>query len=217
MTTRYLDDDDLPEPIPGLPAVPPEGERILWQGRPDWRGLARRAFACRAVGFYFGVLALWWGGLAWADGGGAAAALLAASWFVALGAVSVALLALLAWASARSTVYTVTNRRVAMRIGVALSITVNLPFARVASASLARHGDGTGDIALLLTGGKLPVLMLWPHCRPWYLRQPQPSLRALRDAGAVAALLADAMRDAEAEHLHRAGEADPALMPMAAE
>ncbi len=215
--TRYLGDDDLPEPVRGLPELPPDGERILWQGAPDWRALARRAFLCRAIGLYFGLLALWRGGLAWAEGGDTAAILLGASWFVALGILSVALLALLAWASARATVYTITNRRAAMRIGVALSVTLNLPYSRIVSADLARRADGTGDIALDLTGGKLPWLMLWPHCRPWHLRQPQPAFRALRDADAVAALLASAMRDAEAERLHRRAEADPSVIPMAAE
>jgi len=29
------------EPVPGLPQRLPQGERILWQGAPDWQTLAR--------------------------------------------------------------------------------------------------------------------------------------------------------------------------------
>ena len=47
------------EPIPGLPAMLPPGERILWQGAPDWRVLARTAFHTRLVAGYFALLALW--------------------------------------------------------------------------------------------------------------------------------------------------------------
>jgi len=46
------------EPIPGLPEPLPADERILWQGRPDWRGLARRAFHAPLVGAYFLLMAL---------------------------------------------------------------------------------------------------------------------------------------------------------------
>ena len=44
------------EPVRGLPGVPPPGERILWQGSPDWRTLARTAFHTRLIAGYFAVL-----------------------------------------------------------------------------------------------------------------------------------------------------------------
>ncbi len=48
-----MSDDFAFEPIRGLPEMPPEGERILWQGSPDWRALAWRVFHIREVTFYF--------------------------------------------------------------------------------------------------------------------------------------------------------------------
>ena len=42
----------LPEPLPA-------GESVLWQGRPEWRGLALRAFHVRMVAIYFALLAVW--------------------------------------------------------------------------------------------------------------------------------------------------------------
>ena len=59
-------------------------------------------------------------------------------WFVPLALVAVGLPALLAWLYARTTVYTITNRRVVMRFGVALPMSLNLPFRMVAAAGLQR-------------------------------------------------------------------------------
>ena len=42
----------------------------------------------------------------------------------------------MAWLSARNTVYTITDRRVVMRIGIVLTLTFNLPFKRIAAAGL---------------------------------------------------------------------------------
>ncbi|MEO1362599.1 MAG: PH domain-containing protein, partial [Pseudomonadota bacterium] len=36
-------DDFEIEPVAGLPEAPPEGEQILWQGRPDTWALARES------------------------------------------------------------------------------------------------------------------------------------------------------------------------------
>lgn len=46
-------DDFAVEPIPGLPGIPPEGEEILWQGKPDVWALARDAFSIRWVAGVF--------------------------------------------------------------------------------------------------------------------------------------------------------------------
>ena len=41
------------EPAYGLPERLPANERILWQGSPDWRTLARRVFFVRTLALYF--------------------------------------------------------------------------------------------------------------------------------------------------------------------
>ena len=40
--SNHEHDDFAVEPLPGLPAQPPKGEVILWQGRPQTFALARR-------------------------------------------------------------------------------------------------------------------------------------------------------------------------------
>ena len=52
-------DDFAFEPIRGLPDHLPKGERLLWQGAPDWRLLAIQAFHVRKVAIYFALIAAW--------------------------------------------------------------------------------------------------------------------------------------------------------------
>ena len=174
------------EPIPGLPGLLPPGERILWQGSPDWRALARTAFHTRLIAGYFGVLATVAGGFALTNGDPTGLAMTAT-----LGTVGVALLHLLAWGSARTTIYTLTNRRIVMRIGMAVPKCINLPLGTIASVDLAARADGTGDVPLTLTGApRLGYLALWPHARPVRIARPQPMLRSVPDAASVAATIA---------------------------
>lgn len=185
-------DDFAFEPVQGLPETPPEGERILWQGRPDWWALTRDSLNFKWVALYFAVLALWRFGTL-LDQVSLASAFSASFPFVILGGIVGGLLMLFGLIQARATVYTITNRRVAMRIGAALTVTLNLPFSQIARADLDLRKDGTGTIALdLLEDSPLSYLVCWPHVRPWAMRRPQPALRCIPDARAVAQLLSEA-------------------------
>ena len=73
-------------------------------------------------------------------------------WLAPLAWSPSAILAAFAWGSARTTVYTITNRRVVMRVGIALPVTLNLPFAGSPRPACGCTADGTGDIPLALTG-----------------------------------------------------------------
>ena len=182
------------EPIRGLPERLPPGEEMLWQGAPRWTALARRAFHVRKIAVYFMVLEVLAIAVDWSDGLSAASVLSSFSWMVVLAAFSIGALALLAWAMARSTVYTITNQRLVMRIGVALPMMMNLPFKQIRSADLKTYEDGTGDIPLLLAQTAKPSYMVfWPHARPWHFSPPQPMLRAIPDASKVAEILACAL------------------------
>lgn len=187
-------DDFHIEPIRGLPEALPPGETILWQGAPDWRALARDALLLRWVAGYFGVL-IAWRALAEGPVSGWVAAVQHILPLLILGLLACGLIAALAFAQARATVYTVTNRRVVMRIGVALTLTLNLPFSQVRGADLQLRKDGTGTIALAMSGGKPPgYLVCWPHVRPWRMSRVEPALRSIPRAAEVAALLADQLR-----------------------
>lgn len=203
-------DDFDTEPIAGLPATPPRDEAILWQGSPEWSTVARRVMHLDLVAAYFGLM------LAWRIGPGRPAGqtinelISTLLPFLALALLAMGILALLAWGVGRTTIYTITSRRVVMRFGVALPITYNIPFAKIAAAGVRDLGRGRGDIAIELAAGeRIAYLVLWPHVRPWRLRSPQPMLRGLADAGAVGAILSSALAK-------DGGVTQPARIPAAA-
>jgi hypothetical protein len=182
------------EPVPGLPAALPAGEQIVWQGQPKIGGLARRALHLRWLSVYFVLLALWRGAVLAGDGAGAAEVVHGAALILLLGAVPMGLLLAYGWASAKMTMYTITSRRVIIRTGVALPVTVNIPFALIGSAALAAHGDGTGDLALeVMPPHRVSWIALWPHTRSWHVTKPQPTLRAVAQPEAVAQILGRAL------------------------
>jgi hypothetical protein len=203
-----------PEKIDGIYDPLPEGERVLWQGAPDWRRLAVTAFHVRKVSLYFGILLAWKIVADTYDGSPLAQAAAGSLWLAALAGAAVGLLALLAWLSARTTIYAVTNRRVFLRIGIALPIFVNLPFTGIDAAALRVDDDGSGDIPLKLKGGvRLAYLHLWPHARAWRLRHPEPMLRSVPEAKRVAQILARALATASGSPAQWTPEADPARAP----
>jgi hypothetical protein len=186
------EDDFNFEPVRGLPEALPEDEHIIWQGAPEPRALAREAFKTGWVAAYFGLLAVWRVGVSLADHP-LGTALGHAVPLLVVGVLALALLYLLALIQARATVYTLTNKRVAMRIGAALTMTLNLPYVCIEGADLAGGPRGTGTIAFALKGDtRFSYLMTWPHTRPWRLAKVEPALRAIPNARAVAELFAEA-------------------------
>jgi hypothetical protein len=182
------------EPQLGLPERLPAGEHILWQGAPDFRALALRVFHVRKVALYFAALLAWRAGSLLSDGANLSATLIGLAGPVLIASMGVAALLALAWMTARTTVYTLTNKRVVMRIGIVLTLAFNVPLRVVASAALRSGKRGAaGDIVMSLAGqDHMAWLHLWPHVRPWHLKRPQPMLRALPDASRVAQLLSQA-------------------------
>jgi hypothetical protein len=188
-----MSDFDI-EPVKGLPEKLPPGELILWQGAPSWRDLAVNAFHARKVIVYFAILgavqaaAQVSGDVALKD------ALKPFLWLMPMGLAAGAILTALAYLSARTTVYTITDKRLVFRIGMALPITLNLPFTLIDQASLRLFANGAGDIPVLLhEGNKFAYLVLWPHAKRWECARPQPTMRSVRDAESVARLLAQAL------------------------
>lgn len=185
------------EPMPGLPGQLPDGEFIVWQGRPDSATFAKRVMKTRWVLGYFCLLGLWAVAAGMADAKPLAGVLFSAGVLAILAALVLGLMEAFAWGVEKTTLYTITNARVVMRIGVALSITLNLPFSQIEAVGLKRNPDGSGNLAIKLTGGqRLAWLTLWPHARPWHLKEPEPTLRAIAKVETVAALLAREVKNA---------------------
>ena len=189
-------DDFAFEDSPGIPAPLPPGERVLWQGSPDWRVLAHRPFHVGTVAIWFAALAVFEVVSALSQGLPFAAAVPGVVKCAFLGLSAAGILALLAWLNARVTIYTLTNRRLLIRFGVALQITMNLPFTEIVAANLRLGRRASGDIPLALRDSRrVGYAVLWPHVRPWRFARPEPMLRAVPNAERVAKLLAEAMRE----------------------
>lgn len=183
------------EPIRGLPGALPEGEVVLWQGAPNWLSLSCRAFHIRAVAGYFGLMLAWRVGEGLASGEPVMKALTAAVSVAPIALAGLSVLAFFGWLNSRSTVYTITNKRVVMRFGAALTKAINIPFAIIEGAALKSDAQGAGDLALTLKApNKIAFLQLWPHARPWRLAAPEPTFRCLADAQGAAEILANAMK-----------------------
>ena len=178
----------------GLPEALPSSERLLWQGSPDWRVMALEIFHARKLALYFALILLLRAAFVVADSGALAMVLKSWAWLAPMAAIAVGIMVVLARLAARTTVYTITDRRVILRIGIVLTVTFNLPFKRIEGAGLMLRGkDGHGDIPITLNKGEqIAILQLWPHARPWRVVRPEPTLRCLHDAAQVGTILAQA-------------------------
>lgn len=175
----------------GLPDHLPEGEKLVWQGRPDWWQLAIHAFHVRKVALYFAVIIAGDLALNMARGGSLAASLHTASVLAGLALAACGILLVLSYASARSTHYTLTSKRALMKVGIALPAIINIPYRQVDAVSFAVTHGNRGNIVFRTSGGtRLAYLLLWPHARPWHLSKPQPAFRDIPNVEAVASRLA---------------------------
>ncbi len=177
----------------GLPEKLPEGEKVIWQGSPNvWR-TAKDIFYIRPVIAYFMFLVFFriYDGITLEHS--IKVIMISTAWMVALSVVCIGLLGALAYFTATSAVYTITNRRIVMRIGMALTLSFNLPYKEIISADFKAQKDGFGNIPLKVTEStKIGYLHLWPHVRPMQFNHPEPMLRNIANVQEVATLLTQA-------------------------
>lgn len=185
------------EPIRGLPEELPEGEYMVWQGVPRWQALARRAFHVDTAALYFVALLCIHAIYVVMDGRGMTAVLASLTWQIPLSMICVGLLTLAGWLYSRSTVYTLTNRRVVIRSGAVTPMMVNLPLENMESAGVRYCSDGTGDVVLTMRPGtrKLFYSLLWPNVRPWHFRRVQPLMRAVEQPQALVSALGNVVAE----------------------
>ncbi len=187
--------------VRGVSEALPPGERILWEGAPDPRALARHLFFIRPLSTYLGAMVLWWVAVNrtqvnteqfWAT--------LGIQLMLVGGVIGGAWL--MARAIANGTTYAITDRRIVMRFGVIFPLTINVPLQYVEGASARQFPDRTGQIAVQLSKKEsIAWIVLFPHVRPWEFSRPQPLLRGLTDPVKVgevlrAAVLAVPAKDA---------------------
>jgi hypothetical protein len=181
------------EPQFGLPERLPSDEFIVWQGSPDIGTLASSAFHFKKLVLYFVVLI---GACAWPsleESAGYMAVLLSIKWIAPLALIGLGSVWLLAYMTSRTTVYTLTNKRMVMRLGIVFTVSFNFPLKQVAAADVRMLQNGFGDITLALKGSdRIAWVHLWPSVRPWRINKPEPTLRAIPNVQEVSVKLSDA-------------------------
>jgi len=119
--------------------------------------------------------------------------LLSIKWIAPLSLLGLGSVWLLAYMTSRTTVYTLTNKRVVMRLGIVFTVSFNFPLKQVASADARTLQGGFGDITLALKGSdRIAWIHLWPSVRPWKIDKPEPTLRAIPQVQEVAVKLKEA-------------------------
>jgi hypothetical protein len=207
------------EPVRGLPARLPKGEHIIWQGSPEASAFMRDALKSRWIAAYFLIAALWWAAVGVNDGVAPGGILMQLGYVALLAAAVFGLMHGFARAVAKTSVYTITNRRVVMRVGVALSASFNLPYAQITGADFRVRPDGSGNIALSLKPGHgLSSAVFWPHQKGRVWAALSPEMICLKDVSTIAAMLALQLQAHQARHATMDGLAPdeqpvPAIRP----
>ena len=175
--TEYED-----EPVEGLPDFLPEGETMVWQGRPTVAAMAGRVFFIPHLALYFGLLIAGHTVYRLMEGVSGVQVMGTFVWQAGLAATVLVLLAWLARSYAASVIYTLTSERLVIRSGVALPMMVNIPIEQITAADMRVYRDGTGDIVLTpVADRKLHWVLLWPNVSAWYSRPIRPLLRGLAE------------------------------------
>jgi hypothetical protein len=177
----------------GLPEKLPQGEQILWQGSPDLKTLLFKVFHMKGLLVYFGLLLAYRVISGVMDGEAFSVVFFAGLQIMIFSSIGLGLICILGYLMASTAVYTITNKRVVMRIGIVLNMTFNFPLKMIESADCGIAKNGCGDIYLKLKGdSKIAIVHLWPHSRPSKWAVPQPTLRSIKNCSEVAKILVDA-------------------------
>ncbi|MEL6360518.1 MAG: photosynthetic complex putative assembly protein PuhB [Pseudomonadota bacterium] len=194
------EDKSAGEPIKGLPAMPPKGERVIWQGKPDPRQFVLDVVHPRAIAGYIIAFSIVRLALSMPQSGfgvGLAADFLLQLMITLCAAFIVC--GLIAYAMARASIYTITNKRIVLRFGAALRKYTNVPFSKISAVDLRETPSGMGTISFSINDKKaLGLLKLWPHVRMRRKNGAEPVFRQIPDARTVAFLLADTMKQENA-------------------
>lgn len=178
----------------GVEVPLPPGERVLWQGSPQFRLLALHAFHARKIAAYFACLIAVTAFTKRNEPDFLSAMTASGGLLAAGGAVAVAFALVVALLASRTTLYAITDKRVVMKVGIALPIVLNIPLAVIESVGIKQRSAGAGNLSLVLANkSRVAYAVLWPHARAWHVRYPQPLLRDLPDVATVGQTLRSAL------------------------
>ena len=167
----------------------PNGESILWKGRPSLWGFSWNLFGLKWITLYLSMLSIV-----------SVARFFASDFYTAFyvdflpfflsGIFASIILIGLAATQTYSTVYIITENRVIIKTGAALSFLISMPFKKIKEVNLQKRGASIGTISFeLLSEKRVPYISCWPSVRPWKFKRTQPAFSCVRSVDEVATIL----------------------------
>jgi len=167
----------------------PNGESILWKGRPSLWGFSWNLFGLKWITLYLSMLSIV-----------SVARFFASDFYTAFyvdflpfflsGIFASIILIGLAATQTYSTVYIITENRVIIKTGAALSFLISMPFKKIKEVNLQKRGASIGTISFeLLSEKRVPYISCWPSVRPWRFKRTQPAFSCIGSVDEVATIL----------------------------
>lgn len=167
----------------------PNGESILWKGRPSLWGFSWNLFGLKWITLYLSMLSIV-----------SVARFFASDFYTAFyvdflpfflsGIFASIILIGLAATQTYSTVYIITENRVIIKTGAALSFLISMPFKKIKEVNLQKRGASIGTISFeLLSEKRVPYISCWPSVRPWKFKRTQPAFSCIGSVDEVATIL----------------------------
>ena len=167
----------------------PEGESILWKGKPSFWGFSWYFFGLKLLAFYLIILSVVF-----------AARLTVTDFFTAFvvdflpfllsGILTSCILMALAKIQSQSSLYIITENRVIIKSGAALSFLISMPFKKIKAVNLQKRKGSLGTISFELNSGKrVPYISCWPSVRPWRFKNTEPAFSCIENVDEVATIL----------------------------
>jgi len=167
----------------------PDGESILWKGKPSLWGFSWNLFGLKWITFYLSILSVVSIARFFASDFHTAFYIDFLPFFLSGIFASIILIGLAA-IQAYSTVYIITENRVIIKTGAALSFLISMPFKKIKEVNLQKRGASIGTISFeLFSKKRVPYISCWPSVRPWKFKKTQPAFSCVRSVEEVATIL----------------------------
>jgi hypothetical protein len=169
----------------------PLGEKIYWNGKPNWKSFGYHAFGVKYFSIYFFVCALY--SVSQIDSSFSFGAFfIKYAPYLISGILAGMILLFLAYLSARHTCYVITEKRIVIRTGVALVFLLNMPLKNILSIDMKALTKGQGNVIFKVQSKKrIPYLSCWPSVKSGSFLEPIPAFRSIRDIEKIGKLISE--------------------------
>ena len=167
----------------------PDGESILWKGKPSLWGFSWHLFGLKWITVYLCILTI-------VSIARFSVTDFQTAFFIDFlpfflsGIFASFILFGLAAVQTFGTVYIITENRVIIKTGAALSFLISMPFKKIKGVDLQKRLGSIGTISFeLFSEKRVPYISCWPSVRPWKFKKTQPAFSCIGSVDEVATIL----------------------------